>query len=102
MESRNPAFSRRGAFGAQRQAQGHSPSPQQLQDMYNAPSYAPPATRTMTVDDVVVRGFLMLGTLVIAGALAWVLDPPPIVAIGSLIVGMVFWAIMTFGNKANA
>jgi uncharacterized YccA/Bax inhibitor family protein len=102
MESRNPAFSRRGAFGAQRQATGYDPSPQQLQDMYNAPSYAPPATRTMTVDDVVVRGFLMLGTLVVAGALAWVLNPPPIVAIVSLIVGLVFWAIMTFGNKANA
>lgn len=99
MESRNPAF-RRGAFGQQGGAP--APSPQQLQDMYNAPSYAPPTVRPMTVDDVVVRGFLMLGTLVIAGALAWVLNPPPIVAIGSLIVGIVFWAIMTFGNRANA
>jgi uncharacterized YccA/Bax inhibitor family protein len=100
MESRNPAFSRRGAFG--QQGNGPAPSPQQLQNMYNAPSYAPPAVRPMTVDDVVVRGFLMLGTLVLTGALAWVLNPPPVVAIGALLVGVVFWAIMTFGNKANA
>jgi uncharacterized YccA/Bax inhibitor family protein len=98
MESRNPAFSGRGAFGQQ----GQAPSPQQLQDMYNAPAYAPPTGRSMTVDDVVVRGFLMLGTLVAAGAIAWVLNPPPIVAIGSLLVGIVLWAIMTFGDKANA
>jgi uncharacterized YccA/Bax inhibitor family protein len=100
MESRNPAFSRRGAFG--QQGPGYTPSPQQLQGMYNAPSYAPPTTRRMTVDDVVVRGFLMLGTLVAAGAVAWVLDLPPVFAIGSLVVGLVFWAIMTFGNRANA
>ncbi|MCU1616376.1 MAG: putative YccA/Bax inhibitor family protein [Frankiales bacterium] len=101
MESRNPAFSRRGAFG-QQQAPGHVPTPQQLQGMYDAPSYAPPATRRMTVDDVVVRGFLMLGTLVATGAVAWVLNPPPIVAIVSLIVGLVCWAIMTFGHRVNA
>lgn len=101
MQSRNPAFSRSGVFG-QQQAPGYAPHPRRPRDMDNAPSYAPPAVRTMTVDDVVVRGFLMLGTLVLAGAVAWVLDPPPIVAIGSLIIGLVIWAIMTFGNKANA
>jgi uncharacterized YccA/Bax inhibitor family protein len=100
MESRNPAF-RRGTFG-QQGAPGYTPSPQQLQDMYNAPSYAPPAVRPMTLDDVVVRGFLMLGTLVVAGALAWVLNPPPAVALGSLLVGVVLWGVMTFGNKVNA
>lgn len=71
MESRNPAF-RSGGFGA------GQPSPQQLQNMYDQPAYAPPAERRMTIDDVVVRGFITLGTLVVTAALAWVLVPDSI------------------------
>jgi uncharacterized YccA/Bax inhibitor family protein len=101
MESRNPVFSRRGAFG--RQQQQWSPSPQDLHNMYNAPSYTPPvAARPMTIDDVVVRGFTTLGTLVLAGGAAWVLNLPPVVALGAFVVGLVLWAIITFGNKVNA
>jgi uncharacterized YccA/Bax inhibitor family protein len=100
MESRNPVFSRRGAFGQQA---GHAPSAQYLDNMYNAPAYAPP--RSMTIDDVVVRSFLMLGTLVAAGALAWVFVPERLanaVALVAIVVGLVFWAIVTFGRKVNA
>jgi uncharacterized YccA/Bax inhibitor family protein len=102
MESRNPAFSGRGAFGQRPAPPGYAPSPQALQEMYDAPSYAPPVTRPMTVDDVVVRGFLMLGTLTIAGALAWTLNLPRIVAIGSFIVGLVLLLVMLVGRRANA
>jgi uncharacterized YccA/Bax inhibitor family protein len=100
MESRNPVFSRRGAFG--QQSPGYAPSAQYLDNLYNAPAYTPP--RTMTIDDVVVRSFLTLGTLVVAGALAWVFVPARIasaVAIVAVIVGLVFWAIVTFGRKVN-
>lgn len=101
MESKNPIFARRGAFGRQQQ-QGWTPSPQHLENMYNAPSYTPPATeRPMTIDDVVVRGFLTLGTLVVAGAVAWALNFPPVVAFGAMLAGLVLWAIVTFGNKSN-
>jgi uncharacterized YccA/Bax inhibitor family protein len=97
MESRNPVFSRRGAFGQQ-----PAPSAQYLDTMYNAPAYT--RQRPMTMDDVVVRSFLTLGTLVLAGALAWVLVPARVagaVALAGLVVGIVLWAIITFGRKVN-
>jgi uncharacterized YccA/Bax inhibitor family protein len=105
MESRNPAFRRIG-FGQQQQAPGYTPSAGQLQDMYSAPAYAPPApVRPMTVDDVVVRGFLCLATLVITAALAWVLVPVELAApvlIIAVIAELGIWAFITFGQKANA
>ncbi|WP_433333731.1 Bax inhibitor-1/YccA family protein [Spirillospora sp. CA-294931] len=104
MESRNPAF-RGNNFGQQAGGYG-APTPQQLQDMYNAPSYAPPAERAMTIDDVVVRGFLTLVTLVATAALSWVLVPAklalPVLAV-AIIAQLGIWAFITFGrNKANA
>lgn len=98
MQSRNPVFSRRGAFG--QQATGYAPSARYLENLYNAPAY-----RAMTLDDVVVRSFLTLGTLVLAGALAWVLVPERVagaVALVAILVGVVLWAVVTFGRKVNA
>ncbi|MEV5711798.1 Bax inhibitor-1/YccA family protein [Actinoallomurus sp. NPDC052274] len=100
MESRNPVLSRRGAFG--HQAAGGAPSVYQLEAMYNASAYAPP--RSMTIDDVVVRSFLTLGTLVVAGAAAWVLVPDRLanaVALAAVVVGLICWAILTFGRRVN-
>ncbi len=100
MESSNPVFSRRGVFA--QQARGQAPSARHLQDMYDAPSYTP--ARAMTIDDVVVRSFLTLGTLAVAGALAWVFIPDRIangIALLAIVVGLVFWAIMTFGRRVN-
>lgn len=100
MQSRNPAF--RGASFQQR-AQAYAPSAQQLQDMYNAPAYAPP--RPMTLDDVVVRGFLTLGTLIFTGALAWTLVPiaqaGPFLIL-SLIVELCLGLYISFSGRANA
>lgn len=102
MESRNPAF-RGNAFG--RQGFGQTPSPQQLQNMYSAPAYAPPEVRPMTIDDVVVRGFLSLAVLITTAALAWVLVPtetaPAVLAV-TLIAELGIWAFIVFGRKANA
>lgn len=98
MQSRNPVFSRRGGFG--QQATGYAPSAQHLENLYNAPAY-----RSMTLDDVVVRAFLTLGTLVAAGALAWVLVPERVanaVALVAIVVGVILWAVVTFGRKVNA
>src|SRR3954468_24454025 len=100
MESRNPVFSRRGAFA--QQTPGYSPSARELDAMYNAPAYAPP--RPMTIDDVVVRSFMTLGTLVVAGALAWVFVPDRVanaVALVAIVVGVVCWAVLTFGRRVN-
>ncbi|MCW2916997.1 MAG: putative YccA/Bax inhibitor family protein [Actinomycetia bacterium] len=104
MESRNPAF-RDDSFRRQLQDR---PSPQQLQDMYNAPSYAPPAPptfRPMTLDDVIVRGFLTLGMLVVTAALAWVLVPTKLampVLVISVLAELGIGLYISFARKANA
>jgi uncharacterized YccA/Bax inhibitor family protein len=103
MESRNPAF--RGGNAFRQQGGQGAPSAHQLQNMYDAPSYAPPATRPMTIDDVVVRGFLTLVTLVATAALAWVLVPAELavpVLVVTLVAELGIWAFITFGRKANA
>ncbi|MFC9972801.1 Bax inhibitor-1/YccA family protein [Spirillospora sp. NPDC127200] len=103
MESRNPAF-RGDRFERQAHAYG-TPAPQQLHDMYNAPSYAPPTGRTMTYDDVVVKGFMSLGTLVLTATLTWVLLPlPTALAVGVVAFLMQFGIglYIAFANKANA
>jgi uncharacterized YccA/Bax inhibitor family protein len=73
--------------------------------MYDAPAYAPPRTRAMTMDDVVVRSFLTLATLVIGAAAAWDLVPAtsavPVLILATVVeIGL--WAFITFGRKANA
>ncbi|MFB4279253.1 MULTISPECIES: Bax inhibitor-1/YccA family protein [unclassified Nonomuraea] len=103
MESKNPVFSRSRQQAATGWA-GPNPSPDQLQNMYDAPSYAPPsrpAFRTMTLDDVVVRGFLTLGTLVVAAAAAWILNVPPMVAIGAAVVALILGLIASFTMSTN-
>ncbi|TDC55008.1 Bax inhibitor-1/YccA family protein [Actinomadura sp. KC345] len=124
MESRNPAFrgnafnQRAGgaAYGAPGYgapgygAQGYGAAGYGTQPYGGAgqpaPGYAPPApTRPMTMDDVVVRGFLTLVTLVITAAAAWVLVPTDIavpVLVVALIAQIGIWAFITFGRKANA
>jgi uncharacterized YccA/Bax inhibitor family protein len=72
--------------------------------MYDAPSYAPPtqpAFRAMTLDDVVVRSFMTLGTLVVAAAAAWYLDVSPAVAIGAAIVALILGLIVSFTQSSN-
>lgn len=99
MQSRNPVFSKRranqGAWNAP------PPSPDQLHHMYNAPSYAPPAGRPMTIDDVVVRGFITLGTLVVAAAVAWALNLGMAFALIGVIVGLVLALVISFRQSTN-
>ncbi|MEV7007110.1 Bax inhibitor-1/YccA family protein [Streptosporangium sp. NPDC051022] len=98
MESKNPVFSRQSR--GQQQAWG-TPSPEQLRGMYDAPAYAPPAQRAMTIDDVVVRGFITLGTLVVSAAVAWALNlGVAAMAIGA-IVGLVLALIVSFKQSTN-
>ncbi|WP_184544787.1 Bax inhibitor-1/YccA family protein [Streptosporangium becharense] len=98
MESKNPVFSRQ-AKG--HQAWGPAPTPSDLQGMYDAPSYAPPAQRTMTIDDVVVRGFITLGTLVVSAAVAWVLNLGMAAMIAGVLVGLVLGLIVSFKQSTN-
>lgn len=103
MDSRNPAF-RSDRFG-QQMGSGHAPSPQQLQDMYNQPAYTPPAQRTMTIDDVVVKSAAALGVLVVTAALTWALVPVETglaIAFVAFLLQFGLAMFISFGQRANA
>lgn len=103
MESKNPVFSRSQYVHPQGGWAGPAPTPDQLRGMYDQPAYAParPAYRTMTLDDVVVKGFLTLGTLVVTGAAAWVLEVPMGIAAAAAIVGVILGLIASFKQSTN-
>jgi uncharacterized YccA/Bax inhibitor family protein len=75
--------------------------------MYDQPAYAGPRTGPgfMTLDDVVQRTGAMLGTILVAGALAWIALPADlylpaliIAAVGGLGLGL----FMSFSMRVNA
>jgi uncharacterized YccA/Bax inhibitor family protein len=131
MRSSNPVFSRRGfsrdngyagfntapqAGGAAVGTQGNpyaqqggnpyatNPYAQQAPQQYGAPPQAPVRTGGMTMDDVVVRSAMTLGTVVVGAVLAWALLPvSPTsygLAIGAALIAMVFALIQSFKRKA--
>jgi len=133
MRSSNPVFSRRGfsrdngyaGFNAQPQAGGpavgtqgnpyagnpyaqnpYGQNPYAQQDLqYGAPPQAPVTTGRMTMDDVVVRSAMTLGTVVVGAALAWALLPVSStsygLAIGAALVAFVLAIVQSFKRKAS-
>ncbi|MFJ9868267.1 Bax inhibitor-1/YccA family protein [Streptomyces sp. NPDC101165] len=119
MRSSNPVFSRRGfsrdngyaGFNTAAQAgyaqgnpyaqnpYGQNPYGQQSVQ-YGAPPQAPATTGRMTMDDVVMRSALTLGTVVVGAVLAWVLLPVSAtsygLAVGAGIVAMVLGLVQSF------
>ncbi|HET6876441.1 MAG TPA: Bax inhibitor-1/YccA family protein [Jatrophihabitans sp.] len=101
--AQNPVINR---FG--RAAGGNDPSTPSavdLQKMYDRPAYEGPRAGYMTLDDVVQRTAAMLGTILVAGAVAWVALPEHlwlpalmISAMGGLALGL----YMSFSMKVNA
>jgi uncharacterized YccA/Bax inhibitor family protein len=71
MQSNNPVFARSEPLARSLQSgvgfHAPAPSADQLSAMYRTPS-------GMTLDDVIVKTGLLLGTMVVTGAAAWVLD----------------------------
>ncbi|GII77863.1 membrane protein [Sphaerisporangium rufum] len=101
MQSKNPVIGKLGRNGRQAWG-GPQASPEYLQSMYDAPAYAPPtAARPMTIDDVVVRGFITLGTLVASAALAWYLNLGAVIIFPAVIVGLVLGLIVSFKQSTN-
>ena len=86
------------------------PSVGQLNEWYAQPAYgqpAPPAapSRYLTLDDVVTRSVVLLGTLLVAAGFAWFAVPDSAVGgvvaigfIGTLVLGL----YMGFSGRANA
>ncbi|MEU8705894.1 Bax inhibitor-1/YccA family protein [Streptomyces sp. NPDC048565] len=132
MRSSNPVFSRRGfsrdngsagfnaapqagaaAAGANPYAQGaanpYATNPYAQQGtQYGAPQ-APARSGAMTIDDVVTRTAMTLGTVVLTAALSWALLPVDEanlgksygIGIGAALVAFVFAIIQSFKRKAS-
>ncbi|MFE4452619.1 Bax inhibitor-1/YccA family protein [Streptomyces sp. NPDC056796] len=133
MRSSNPVFSRRGfsrdngyagfnaapqagaaAAGANPYAQGAAANPYatnpyaQQDTQYGAPQ-APARSGAMTIDDVVTRTAMTLGTVVLTAALSWALLPVDEanlgksygIGIGAALVAFVFAMIQSFKRKAS-
>ncbi|MDO0927365.1 Bax inhibitor-1/YccA family protein [Streptomyces sp. TG1A-8] len=119
MRSSNPVFSRRGfsrdngyaGFNTAAQAgyaQGnpyaqnpYAQNPYAQQGaQYGAPPQAPAATGRMTMDDVVLRSALTLGTVAVGAVLAWALLPVSGtsygLAFGAAIIAMVLALVQSF------
>ncbi|MGI5195480.1 Bax inhibitor-1/YccA family protein [Streptomyces sp. CA-288835] len=78
-------------------------APQDVQ--HGAPPQAPPAADRMTMDDVIARSSMTLGTVVVGAVLAWALLPVSPsswgLAIGAALIAMVLALVQTFKRKAS-
>ncbi|GHI07149.1 hypothetical protein AQI88_22120 [Streptomyces cellostaticus] len=119
MRSSNPVFSRRG-FSRDNGHAGFNTAPQagyaqgnpyaqnpyaqnpyaQQGVQYGAPPQAPATTDRMTMDDVIMRSALTLGTVAVGAVLAWVLLPVSAtsygLAFGAAIIAMVLALVQSF------
>ncbi|MFG2293673.1 Bax inhibitor-1/YccA family protein [Streptomyces sp. NPDC048603] len=121
MRSSNPVFSRRGfsrdngghaGFGAQPQMQAgtatnpYATNPYAVDPQTGMPA-APAAGSVMTIDDVVSRTAMTLGTVILTAVLSWVLlpvDPANIsksygIAVGAALVAFVLAMVQSFKRK---
>lgn len=85
----------------------NTPTTAELQGMYDQPAYTGLRAneRYMTLDDVVQRTAAMLGTILLAGAVAWVALPDRLYTpalIISLMGGLGLGLYMSFTRKVNA
>lgn len=126
MRSSNPVFSRRGfsrdngyagfnaapqagapAAGANPYAQGTAPNPYATNPYAPTGAPAPARTGAMTIDDVVTRTAMTLGTVVLGAALAWALLPVDEanlnksygIAIGAALIAFVLSMVQSFKRK---
>ncbi|MCX4801134.1 Bax inhibitor-1/YccA family protein [Streptomyces sp. NPDC058682] len=120
MRSSNPVFSRRGfsrdnggyaGFDAQAQQAGTNPyatNPYAADPTTGMPQ-APARANVMTMDDVVSRTAMTLGTLILTATLAWValpVDPDNLgvsygIAIGAALIAFVLVLVQSFKRKPS-
>ncbi|MFJ6797850.1 Bax inhibitor-1/YccA family protein [Streptomyces sp. NPDC091268] len=120
MRSSNPVFSRRGfsrdnggqaGFGAQHQQAGTATNPYATNPYATDPAtgmpQAPARANAMTIDDVVSRTAMTLGTVVLTAVISWLtlpVDPANInksymIAVGAALVAFVFAMVQSFKRK---
>jgi len=100
MESRNPVFSRSEEFsrGGYATFDTRTPSSDELQDMYTAPSATTLQTGRMTIDDVVMRTAAIFGVLLLTAGTAFVLKPSFGIVIGAALIGLVLGLVISFSK----
>jgi uncharacterized YccA/Bax inhibitor family protein len=102
MESRNPVFSNNEGFRRGGYATFSTPSADELQGMYEAPSATTLQTGRMTLDDVVVRTAMIFGVLLAAAAaMYFVVKPGLFLVIGAALVGMVLGLVISFSKTVR-
>jgi uncharacterized YccA/Bax inhibitor family protein len=105
MESRNPVFSRSEGFRSGGYATFNTPTPsaEQLQGMYTAPSATPLQTGRMTLDDVIVRTAMVFGVLLAAAGATFILLQPQQfgVVLIAMIVGLVLGLVNSFKREPS-
>ncbi|WKX70742.1 Bax inhibitor-1/YccA family protein [Streptomyces sp. XD-27] len=79
----------------------HNLTPEQMQQMYGAPPVAPLQTGRMTMDDVVMRTGITLGTVIVAAAAAWAAQLPMGAGFAAALVAMVLGFVQSFRQKAS-
>ena len=75
-------------------------TPDQSQQMYGAPP-AGLQTGRMTMDDVVMRTGMTLGTVVVAATVAWIAELPLGVGFGAALVAMVLGLVQSFRRAVS-
>jgi uncharacterized YccA/Bax inhibitor family protein len=66
-----------------------------------APPFSPPQTGRMTMDDVVMRTGMTLGTVVIGAAVAWAMELSLGLAFGAALVALVLGLVQSFRRKPS-
>lgn len=99
MNSSNPILNR--AYGRRGYAAMETIPQDTLEETYNAPAASSLRTGRMTMDDVVARTAILLGTAVAVGAAAWYLNLPASFLMIGLIGGLATGLFGAFSRKVR-
>lgn len=80
------------------QQYGQAPSAEQMQGWYNSPSASAEQTGRMTLDDVIMRTSLTLGTVIVMAAVGWMI---PMLAFPAMLVGLVLGLVNAFKREPS-
>ncbi|TJZ42507.1 Bax inhibitor-1/YccA family protein [Streptomyces piniterrae] len=81
--------------------QDANPYAQGQQGLTQAPPQHTPQTRPMTMDDVLIRTGLTLGTVIVGATVAWVMNLSMGLAIGAALIAMVLGLVQSFKRKPS-
>lgn len=102
MAINNPAFSRNPAF-SDRRATVATPTADELQGMYAAPSATAADTDRMTVEDTVVKSVISFAILLAGAAVGWFVTPAaPYLWMVAALVGFVLALVNIFKRSPSA